>query len=52
MDKIEKGDTIKIGELVVKVKGFSDVAGTKMISTDYGDFHPDLVKKVKDEKDI
>lgn len=41
-----EGDNIKVGELETHVTGFNTVGGQQMVSTPYGDFHPDLVKKV------
>ncbi len=50
-DKIEIGDTIEIigTDFKVEVTGFTEIAGSKMVSSKYGDFNIDLVKKISDE---
>ena len=44
-----RGDRIKIGDLETHVEEFNTVAGQVMVSTPYGDFHPDLIKKIDNE---
>lgn len=48
MSELKKGDKIKIGELETQVDGFTTITGQKLVSTPYGDFAPELVKKVEE----
>jgi hypothetical protein len=43
---IQIGNTINVAGLETMVLGFSDVAGTAMVSTEYGDFNPSIIEVV------
>jgi hypothetical protein len=46
-EDLKIGDRIKIGELETYVEDFTTVAGQRMITTPYGDFTFQIVKKIK-----
>jgi len=46
---LKVGDRIKIGELETYVDDFTTVAGQRMVSTPYGDFSFQIIKKLDDE---
>ena len=46
-EDLKIGDKIKIGELETYVDDFITVAGQRMITTPYGDFSFQIVKKIK-----
>jgi hypothetical protein len=43
---IQIGNTINVAGLETMVLGFSDVAGTAMVSTEYGDFNTSIIEVV------